>query len=80
MIGHQIMLLFVIRILYAMVCVGTIASFVTVEGLPEPFATHRVTSFILLLLASQIVTFLDILIPQKRIDVVSAIYFGLLIG
>ncbi|MFN5298172.1 MAG: PIN/TRAM domain-containing protein [Planctomycetaceae bacterium] len=74
------MLLFVIRILYAMVCVGTIASFVTVEGLPEPFATHRVTSFILLLLASQIVTFLDILIPQKRIDVVSAIYFGLLIG
>ena len=74
------MLLFVIRVLYAMVCVGTIASFVTLDNPPEPFGSHRVTSFILLMLASQIVTFLDILIPQKRIDVISAIYFGLLLG
>lgn len=74
------MLLFIIRVVYAMVCVGTIVTFVTLESPPEPFGSHRVTSFILLLLASQIVTFVDILIPQKRIDVVSAIYFGLLIG
>ncbi len=74
------MLLFLIRVIYAMVCVGTIVTFVTLDALPEPFGSNRVTSFILLLLASQIVSFLDILIPQKRIDVVSAIYFGLLIG
>src|SRR5690606_12085993 len=37
-------------------------------------------SFVALLLATQAVTVIDLLIRRKRIEVISAVYFGLLIG
>jgi uncharacterized protein YacL len=37
-------------------------------------------SFVLMLLASQVITFLDLIFPRKRIDIISAVYFGLLVG
>ena len=76
------MLLIIIRVIYAVVCAGAIAAYVSTEY-PEPRAlleTHRFMSFCILFLLTQLVIFVDILIPQKRIDVISAVYFGLLIG
>ena len=76
------MLLIIIRIIYAVVCAGAIAAYVSTEY-PEPRAlleTHRFMSFCILFLLTQLVIFVDILIPQKRIEVISAVYFGLLIG
>lgn len=75
------MLLLVIRALYALVCAGAIAAFVNSEkSLPEFVLNHRFMSFCILLAVSQAVTAVDALVRRKRIDVVTAIYFGLLIG
>lgn len=76
------MLLVVIRILFAFISAGAIAAFVSSENPPPPalFAAHPFFSFVGLLLLTQVVTFVDILFPKKRIEIVSAVYFGLLIG
>ena len=76
------MLLIIIRFIYAVVCAGAIAAYVSIED-PQPRAlleTHRFAGFVSLFLLTQSVIFVDILIPQKRIEVISAVYFGLLIG
>lgn len=75
------MLLLLIRILYAFVCGGAIAAYVSNKGsVPEVVDAHPLVTFVGLLILSQVVTLADILIPRKRIEVVSAVYFGLLIG
>ena len=76
------MLLIIIRLVYAIVCSGAIAAYVSTEY-PKPRALlepHRILAFVILLLATQSVIFFDIIFPRKRIEVVSAVYFGLLIG
>ena len=76
------MLLIVIRILFAVICGGAIAAFVSSQDSPPPplISAHPLLSFVLLLLLTQVVTLADVLIPRKRVEVVSAVYFGLLIG
>lgn len=76
------MLLLVIRILFAVISAGAIAAFVSSESPSPPafVANHPFMAFVVLMLVTQLVTFVDILIPRKRIEVVSAVYFGLLIG
>ena len=77
------MLLIVLRVVYACVCVGAIATYISpLEGTVRPalVAEHPFLSFVILVLLTQSVTLLDWLIPRKRIDSISAFYFGLLIG
>ena len=76
------MLLLIIRILYAVVCAGAIAAFLGTEQSSQPLFVqqHTIATFFGLLLVSQSVTVLDILIKRKRIELISAIYFGLLVG
>ena len=81
------MLLVATRCLYAIVCVGSILAFVW-SGLddskanqpPGIIAQYRFWSFLGLLAITQLVTVVDLLMPKKRIEVISAVYFGLLIG
>ncbi len=49
-------------------------------SLPRIIRENKLWAFILLLLLTQIVTICDVLIPKKRIEVISAIYFGILVG
>ena len=75
------MLLIVIRILYAFICAGAIAALIQPEeGIPEIIVNHKFPSFVLLLAMTQIVTIVDLVLPRKRLDIISAVYFGLLIG
>jgi|UniRef100_A0A7C4QRT7 uncharacterized protein YacL len=75
------MLLIVIRILYAFVCAGAIASLVHSDNpLPRELENHRIATFFGLMLITQSVTVLDIVFRNKRLDLISAIYFGLLVG
>lgn len=75
------MLLLIIRIIYAVVSAGAIAAFVqNTENVPVFVNQHPLLTFFGLLILSQSVTVLDLLISRKRIELVSAIYFGLLIG
>ncbi len=75
------MLLIVIRSLYALVCSGAlIALLASDSSLPPIVEQNRPLFFLILLPLTQVVTVLDILIQKKRVEIISAIYFGLLIG
>ncbi|MDA1014058.1 MAG: PIN domain-containing protein [Planctomycetota bacterium] len=69
------MLLLVIRVLYAFVCAGAISTYVYNVETRSPLLT-----FCGMLILTQAVTFADILIKRKRIEIISSVYFGLLIG
>lgn len=76
------MLLLIIRALYILVCVGAIATF-TFSGAaatPQIVTDHPVPSFLLMVFAAMSVLALDVLIPRKRVEILSVVYFGLLIG
>lgn len=80
------MLLIVIRILYACVCIGAIMAYVNITYVedeltrPSIVTAYPLGSFFVLLLISQTVTLVDIVLRRKRIEVVSAVYIGLLVG
>lgn len=81
------MMLMVLRIAYFLICASAITAYVnsdTVTGsgapMPKILDDNRLLSFFALLLLSQLVTVADILIRRKRIEVISAVYFGILIG
>lgn len=76
------MLLLIIRVVYLLICAGAIATFTlnTNTGAPRIVRDNPVISFIVLMIISQSVVVIDLLVRKKRIEVVSAIYFGLLIG
>ena len=76
------MLLLIIRILYAVICGGAIAAYLGTDqaSLPLFAQKHSLFTFFTMLLVSQSVTVIDILIKRKRIELITSIYFGLLIG
>ncbi|MBA4030244.1 MAG: PIN/TRAM domain-containing protein [Planctomyces sp.] len=75
------MLLIIIRILYAVICAGAIASFVAPSSNPPAIVgDYPLVWFFGLMLVTQAFTLADLLIPHKRLDLISSIYFGLLIG
>lgn len=75
------MLLIIIRILYAFVCAGAAAAMVQPQSNPPLIISDNpFPAFLLLMLITQSATLIDVLFPRKRLDLISAIYFGLLIG
>lgn len=74
------MLLFVIRVLYLAICAGALASYVSSDSQPNIIANHKFASFVILLGITQLATVVDMIIKRKRIELISAIYFGLLVG
>ena len=75
------MLIIVIRVLYAFICAGAIAAFIQPdEGLPHLIAEHKFAAFVALFVLTQSLTLGDALFKHKRLEVISAVYFGLLIG
>lgn len=76
------MLLNFLRAFYFVICFCSTAVYVNSEAieLPHVVAEHRVATFVLMMLISQSFTAADVLIRSKKIESVSAMYFGLLIG
>lgn len=76
------MLLIIIRVLFAVVCAGAFASLLSTENPAPPaiVAEHPLLTFVLLMLFTQAFTVVDIFVPRKRIELISAVYFGLLVG
>jgi len=82
-----IMMLMILRVAYLLICAGAILAYITTEtvagqpaALPSIVENNKALAFFGLLLASQLVTIIDLLIRKKRIEVISAVYFGILIG
>jgi uncharacterized protein YacL len=79
------MLLLIIRVLFACVSIGAIAAYVSItpkgyDGRPLIIQQHPVLAFAVMLLLTQFATFIDLFVRKKRIEIISAIYFGLMIG
>lgn len=75
------MLLIILRCVYAIVCIGAISAYVnSPKDLPGIVDQHRFVAFIVLLAGTQLFTVVDIFFPKKRVEIISAVYFGLLIG
>ena len=76
------MLLLIIRVIYLVICAGAIASYTLPQDTHAPriVREYPVISFCLLMLLAMSFLLVDVLVRKKRIEVVSAIYFGLLIG
>jgi len=81
------MMLLILRVAYLLICAGSILAYITTEAaddksaaLPQIVENNKVAAYFVLLFLSQIVTITDLLIRRKRIEVISAIYFGILIG
>ncbi len=81
------MMLMILRVAYLLICAGAILAYLTTDTvagqpstLPKVIENNKVTAFFTLLFISQAVSITDLLIRKKRIDVVSAVYFGILIG
>jgi len=77
----------VIRVLYFSLCAAAIASFLRpaaslpgIKQLPAEIEAHPFLAFLLLLALSQLPMVIDMTYRRKRIDSISAIYFGLLIA
>jgi uncharacterized protein YacL len=74
-------LLFVVRFVYALVCVWVIAALLRpTSGLPSFVYDHPILAFCVLFLITQIVPIVDVLVAKKRIEIISSIYFGLVVG
>lgn len=76
------MLLFVIRVIYFVIAVASIVTFIAApdSGAPVVVKSHPYISAMLLIGMAASILIVDVLIPRKRVEVMSAIYFGLLIG
>jgi uncharacterized protein YacL len=75
------MFLIVLRAIYFVVCCSFIAVFVHPKNSPPQVVEgHEYVSFVVILALTQVATAVDVFIPRKRVEVISAVYFGLLIG
>lgn len=75
------MMLIVLRFVYFIICASAIATFVSPANEPPRIVEgHEFAAFLAMILITQSVTAVDIFIPRKRVEVISAVYFGLLIG
>ena len=76
------MALLIVRLLYAFVCIGATAAFCFSENsaAPQIVVAHQVPAFFVITLMALSILLIDVLLPKKRVDMISVIYFGLLIG
>jgi uncharacterized protein YacL len=75
------MLLLLVRTMYLVVCAGAIAGYISTSSHPVLIIEkYKFTAFLVLLGVTQLAPIADLLIRKKRIDIISAIYFGLLVG
>ena len=84
------MLLTFLRLAYFIACAGAVAGYFysanpdsthpDFNPLPDAVRANMTLSFFVLLAITQLVSVLDIFVRRKRVDLISASYFGLLVG
>lgn len=79
------MLIIIIRFLYLSICAGVIAAYIEpATRLPDRYPQFVVDqpalAFCLMLIVTQTATLFDLLFRRKRIEAISAVYFGLIVG
>lgn len=75
------MILFLVRMIYLVVCAGALAGYVSYSPHPVPIIEkYKFGAFLVLLAITQSASLVDLLIRRKKIELISAVYFGLLVG
>jgi uncharacterized protein YacL len=74
------MLFIIIRSIYLIVCAGVVGMFVNAPERPPLISDYPGTSFIVLMLITQVATLADVGLRRFSVQVISAVYFGLLVG
>ncbi|MFO0918563.1 MAG: PIN/TRAM domain-containing protein [Planctomycetaceae bacterium] len=74
------MILLILRVVYAVTCAGALLWIIKSLDLPTPFSRQPFLAYVFTFLLTQAVTLVDVLVPRKRLELISAIYFGVLIG
>lgn len=87
------MLLLVVRLFYLTICAGVLATYMegavaaetsgdklAVAGYPQFVIEHPYISFYGMLAVTQLATLIDVVVPTKRPEVLTSIYFGLAVG
>lgn len=76
------MALLIVRLLYVFVCIGATAAFCFSENsaAPQVVVANQLAAFFVISLIALSILLVDVLLPRKRVEVISVIYFGLLIG
>ena len=75
------MYLIILRFLYLLICASAIGAIVHQKSeMSQIIEGHEMLAFFIMMVITQVATLIDVFIPSKRIEVISAIYFGLLIG
>ncbi|MDR1958237.1 MAG: TRAM domain-containing protein [Planctomycetaceae bacterium] len=72
--------LLVLRCFYILLASGIGVMAIRADAVPIPFAENPVLTFFGILGVSILLIVADIIIPRKRVDWISAVYFGILIG
>jgi uncharacterized protein YacL len=72
--------LLVLRLIFCVVWVGVAIALLFWEVLPQDPPLLAWTLFILTLLVAPTVVALDLLLPRKQLDVISSVYFGMIVG
>jgi uncharacterized protein YacL len=79
--GPYNVLLISLRIAYLCLCGWVISAFLRpTAGMPPRIDAHPFFAFVVALAISQTVVLVDLSIRKKRIELISSIYFGLIIG
>ena len=74
------MLFIIIRAVYLIVCAGAVGTWVATNEHHELVIKYPLLSFVVLMLITQTATLLDVGMRRFSLPVISAIYFGLLVG
>src|SRR6185312_10289477 len=81
LLGRSNVLLIIVRLVYVCLCAWAIVAFLRpTAGIPPQVEEHPFLAFFAVLVVTQLVVLVDLLIRTKRIEVISSIYFGLVIG
>jgi uncharacterized protein YacL len=75
------LLLIIVRLIYLALSGWAIVAFLRpTAGIPPQVEEHPFVAFFVVLIVTQLVVLVDLLIRTKRIEIISSIYFGLVIG
>lgn len=78
--GHPNMPLLVLRLIFCVVWIGVAIALLFWEVLPQDPPLLAWSLFIVTLLVAPAVVALDLLLPRKQLDVISSVYFGMIVG
>jgi len=71
------MALIILRLVFLIVAVGSATLIVSDDSIPIPY---KWSIFVGVIITATVVITLDVFLPRKRLDTISAVYFGILVG